>query len=153
MALRAELEKILTLAIGREEGAHRFYLNLSKKVTNAFVKETFADLATDELNHKAMLLGLKADPALEKKVIPSPGDFRIAETEDVPEITENMKPKEAIALAMKKEDQAVRLYSTLGAAAADTDVKRLFENLANMELGHKRRLETVFVDIGYPEVF
>jgi hypothetical protein len=32
-------------------------------------------------------------------------------------------------------------------------MKDVFNNLANMELGHKHRLETVFVDIGYPEAF
>jgi len=29
----------------------------------------------------------------------------------------------------------------------------MFENLARMELGHKTRLEHMFVDIGYPEAF
>jgi len=27
------------------------------------------------------------------------------------------------------------------------------ENLANMEMGHKHKLENAFVEIGYPEVF
>ena len=31
--------------------------------------------------------------------------------------------------------------------------KEIFENLVNMELGHKARLENVFVEIGYPEAF
>jgi len=153
MNVHDELEKILNLAIGREEGANKFYRSLAKKVTNVSVKETFNELAIEELNHKALLLALKADPNLESRLLPVPVDYKIAETEDSPDLTENMTPKEAIALAMKKELQAVNLYETLAGAAKTDEVRRMFENLVNMELGHKNKLEVMFVDIGYPEVF
>ena len=41
----------------------------------------------------------------------------------------------------------------VAAAAKDKEIRALFEKLAHMELGHKNKLENVFVEIGYPEVF
>jgi bifunctional DNase/RNase len=36
-----------------------------------------------------------------------PPDYKVAESVELPEITIDMKPADAIALAMKKEQQAV----------------------------------------------
>ena len=64
-----------------------------------------------------------------------------------------MKPADAIALAMKKEEEAVKFYQGMAAVSQDEEIKGKFEYLAGMELIHKNRLENVFVEIGYPEVF
>lgn len=85
--------------------------------------------------------------------IQAPPDYKVAETTELPKLSIDMKPADAIALAMKKEQQAVEFYRALGESATDASVKKIFENLTNMELGHKHRLENVFVEIGYPEVF
>jgi len=47
----------------------------------------------------------------------------------------------------------VEFYRGLAQSATDATLSAMFENLARMELGHKTRLETMFVDVGYPEVF
>ncbi|HEY4800130.1 MAG TPA: ferritin family protein, partial [Bacteroidia bacterium] len=65
----------------------------------------------------------------------------------------NMKPAEAIAVAMKREQLAAELYDALAKSARLKSEKDAFESLKTMELNHKHRLENAFVDIGYPEVF
>ena len=80
-------------------------------------------------------------------------DYKIAETQDMPALSTDMKPAEAIAIAMKREQQAAELYRSLAKNANDGTEKEALENLANMEMGHKHKLENAFVDIGYPEVF
>ena len=40
-------------------------------------------------------------------------DYKVAETVDMPRLSLDMKPAEAIALAMKKEEEAMRMYLSL----------------------------------------
>lgn len=150
---KAQLEKIFSDAIEREIEAHEFYLAVSQKVTNPDVKKTFAELAQEELGHKELLIRFKSDPVLLTKInIPSQ-DYKVAEATELPKFDINMKPADAIALAMKKEEEAVKFYRGMAAMSQDAEMKSQFEYLAGMELGHKTRLENVYVVIGYPEVF
>ena len=80
-------------------------------------------------------------------------DYKIAETQDMPALSLTMKPAEAIAIAMKKEQQAAELYRALADKVINPIEKKELENLANMEMGHKHKLENAFINIGYPEVF
>lgn len=148
----SELDGVFDLAIGREQSANRFYADLSHRVKNAAVKEAFAALAKEELAHEAILKTVKADPCLQSKFKASK-DYHVSETEAQPVVSENMPLRDAVSLAMKKEQQAADLYRGLANAATDADVRSLFHNLLSMELGHKNKLEALFVDIGYPEVF
>jgi len=152
MATTLDIRQILDAAIRREEEAHKFYFNVSKRMQNSTVRETFAKLAQEELGHKSFLERCRADIQLLTQ-LPLPTDYRVAEATDEPELSIDMKPADALALAMKKEQHAADLYRELAAAAKDASLKATFENLARMELGHKTQLETLFVDIGYPEVF
>jgi rubrerythrin len=153
MMKNARLDAILAEAIGQELEANRFYKEAAALVKNSSVKETFLQLAKDELDHKGLLERFRDDPSLESKIGPPVNDYKIAESEPLPQLTVEMALKDAIALAMKKEQLAAELYGSLRASASAPEVKTMFENLRFMELGHKARLENIFVDIGYPEVF
>ena len=87
------------------------------------------------------------------KIAPPAADYKVAEATELPALSIEMKPADAIALAMKKEQEAVEFYRGLADGSDDAEIKKIFENLVNMELTHKNRLENVFVEIGYPEVF
>jgi len=147
-----EFDKIIDLATSREVSASHFYARLARRAKNRAVQELFDSLAKEELDHQSLLTGLKAEPLLHATFAPSV-DYHIAESELRPEISDDMPPRDAVALAMKKEQQAVEFYRGLAKAAKADDVRSLFENLMNMELGHKTKLEALFVDVGFPEVF
>jgi rubrerythrin len=104
------------------------------------------------MGHKELLEKFKYDPTMVMK-IEAPPDYKVAEATELTKLSIAMKPADAIALAMKKEQQAVEFYREFRDRATERSIKDVFENLANMELGHKHRLENVFVEIGYPEVF
>ena len=148
-----QIEQILSAAIMREVEAHEFYQQVADRAKDMSVKEVFQQLAKEELGHQELLEGFKYNPTKIMKIQAPSADYKVAETTALPELSIEMKPADAIALAMKKEQQAVEFYRSMSAAATDADIKGMFENLANMELGHKHRLENVFVEIGYPEVF
>jgi rubrerythrin len=148
-----ETEKIFDIAIGREIEANRFYAVAAKKMRDASVRALFSELALEEYGHMEILEKYRHDPALEMK-IPSPSvDYKIAEATETHKLSFDAKPADALSLAMKKEQMAVELYRSLAASAADPGLREVLANLANMELSHKQKLETMFVNVGYPEVF
>lgn len=149
---QAELIKLFDKAIGREQEAFKFYSGVAEKVKDSAVKEVFLQLAQEEKGHEEALWKFKADPTASVK-FKAPQDFKVAESVELPELSLDMKPAEAIALAMKKEQEAVELYQNLSDWSTDATLKDMYANLSNMEQGHKHRLEKLYVDIGYPEVW
>ena len=148
-----ELMVVFSSAIKREVESYEFYKGVSESVKDDSVKDIFSTLAKEEMSHMEILEKLKADPTASIKFAAPATDFKVAEATELPELTLDMKPKDAIVLAMKKEEEAVEFYRCISKVTDDAGIKEIFENLANMELGHKQRLENVFVEIGYPEVF
>lgn len=148
-----ELEKVFSLAISREIESHEFYKKVARQAKNPAVKTLFEELAREEMGHMEFLEGFKADPTKMMKISAPPANYKIAEATKTPKLSIDMKPSDAIALAMKKEQEAVEFYRSLGKVCIDKNTCNIFENLANMELSHKNKLESVFVEIGYPEAF
>ncbi len=147
-----EIGKLFGTAISREKEAYKFYSDVAERVSDQAVKDIFQELANDEKGHEEALWKFRADPSALMK-FKAPPDYKVAETVDLPTVTAEMKPADAIALAMKKEQQAVEFYKQLADWCTDDALKATYENLSQMELGHKHRLENLFVDIGYPEVW
>ncbi|MFH1874092.1 MAG: ferritin family protein [Pseudomonadota bacterium] len=150
---KLELEKIFSIAINREIESHEFYKDVAAKAQNPNVKKVFEELASEEMGHMELLEKFKEDPTRLMSFKSAPQDFKVAEATDLPKLTLDMQPADAIALAMKKEQQAVEFYRDLSKHCSSPETCNIFENLANMELTHKQKLEKVFVEIGYPEAF
>ncbi|MQY77013.1 MAG: ferritin [Spirochaeta sp.] len=153
MTDKLELEKAFSVAIKREIEAYEFYRDISQRAQDEEVGKVFSQLAGEEMGHKDLLEKYKNDPGMVMKIKAPSKDYKVAEATELPELSIEMKPADAIALAMKKEQQAAEFYRDLAHRSTDSQMKDIFHNLENMELGHKRRLENVFVEIGYPEVF
>jgi rubrerythrin len=144
--------EILDAAIQNEIEANLFYQQVAEKVTNAHLKDMFLKFAREEKKHRAILEGFRDHAAAAVRFTRVP-DYHVAETVDEPPLTMDMKPADAIALAMKKEEAAMKHYTQLAQACEDDGQKKLFLELASMEREHKAKMEQAFVDIGYPEVW
>lgn len=143
---------ILDSAIHSEIEAARFYESVAEKTSNDYLKQMFTTFSREEQKHRRILEGFRSDPATAihfEKV----ADFGISETVAEPSLSAEMRPAEAIALAMKKEESAMRQYTRLADACNDGAQRKVFLELAAMERDHKTKLETAFVDIGYPEIW
>lgn len=146
-------QSILDDAIQGEIEAQHFYQQVAQKVQDGHLKEMFTIFAQEELKHQKILEGFhnRADMAIHFASVP---DYHISETVDNPtELSISMKPADAIALAMKKEEAAMQHYTQLAEACNDDAQRNVFLELAAMERGHKSKMETAFVDIGFPEVW
>ncbi|MBI4945569.1 MAG: ferritin family protein [Bacteroidetes bacterium] len=147
------INKLIDFAIEQEHEAFAFYKAAAEKVTNPGVKQIFLELAADENGHANLLEMYKEKKVLGEIFKTQVIDYKISETQGMPALSIALKPSEAIAIAMKKEQEAAELYRAFAANSINSDVKETLENLMNMEMGHKHKLENAFVDIGYPEVF
>ena len=139
------INEILDFAIGEEQAAVDFYLQLAAQSKNQQTKKVFEEYAEEEMRHKANLLSIKESGNFrlpDEKV----RDLKIAEYLVDVRPSANMSYQDALILAMKKEKAAFRMYTALAMQAEDPSVKALFENLAIEESKHKLSFEIEYDD-------
>lgn len=148
---KEEYKKVISMAVGNEIEAYDFYTAAGEKIENANLKSIFKDLAAEEKKHQDFLQGLltQAKPMKFDESV----DYKIAETVDAPTLSITMKPADAMALAMKKEEEAMVMYADLAKASSDKEQKQMFEALSSMEQGHKVKLEGIYSEMAYVEVW
>ncbi len=148
----AQFEALIELAVERETEANQFYHDVAAIMDNEEIKKIFSDLEKEELSHKNLLEEYKNIPNMALKFRESP-DYKVAETVDLPALTLKMKPVQAIALAMKKEQQAVEFYTDLAERSIDQAIRAACLELAKMETAHKAHLESIYTQIAVVEKF
>ena len=148
----SEYKNIIKFAMENEVEAQKFYEEAAKKVENIQLKEMFADFAEEEKRHREILKQIYISNRM-GDYFHEGRDYHIAEDVNLPDLSTDMKPADAIALAMKKEEAAMVQYTELAETCSEPDKKKIFLDLAAMERGHKLRMENAFVDIGFPEVW
>ncbi|MBN2446507.1 MAG: ferritin family protein [Phycisphaerae bacterium] len=136
------VERILDLAIAREEGAAEFYRYLAGETRQDHMKAVFLDFAREEESHKAKLVIIKGGRRgllSEEKVL----DLGLADQlEDEPiDLAGDMDYARALVIAMKLEQEAHDFYTRLAVAAADGECKSVLLGLAQEEAKHKQRFE------------
>ncbi|MEK6193404.1 MAG: ferritin family protein [Deltaproteobacteria bacterium] len=148
----SEYKDVIKFAMANEVEAQKFYADAAEKLRNPSLKKMFSQFAQEEKKHREILkqiyISNQVGEYFDKKA-----DYRVSETVDTPELSIDMKPADAIALAMKKEEEALVQYTALADECPDGEKKKIFLDLAAMERGHKRKMEDAFVDIGFPEVW
>jgi rubrerythrin len=146
-----EYKNIISMAVEDEIEAYDFYTAVGEKVEDSNLKAIFKALADEEKKHRNLLEGLLSQaksPAFDETK-----DYKISETVDRPKLSMGMKPADAIALAMKNEEEAMNMYSDLAKCSVDKEQKSMFESLARMEQGHKVKLEGMYTNMAFPEAW
>jgi rubrerythrin len=146
-----EYKNIIQMAVENEIEAYDFYTAVGEKVADSNLKAIFKSLADEEKKHRNFLQGLLAQA--KPMAFDETKDYKISETVDKPKLSMSMKPSDAIALAMKNEEEAMNMYSDLGKVSVGKEQKEMFESLARMEQGHKVKLEGMYTNIAFPEVW
>ena len=147
-----EYKAILTTAIGNEVESYEFYKSVSEIVVDAYIKEMFSQFAAEELGHKKLLEGFLARDVKDMH-FDEFADYKVSETVDKPTLSLDMKPADALALAMKNEEDAMNMYAAFATASNDKSQKKTFQDLSIMEKGHKTQMEKYYVNVAFPEVW
>jgi rubrerythrin len=147
-----DAKKIISMAIDREVESYTYYRTVSDKVKDPALKKLFSELAGEEKQHREFLQGMLSKDIAKMQFDPS-HDYKIADTIQTPALSPDLKPLDGIVLAIKKELEAMQMYTQLANLANDTETKLLFSQLANMERGHKARLEDLYTNMAFPETW
>lgn len=147
-----DVKKIISLAIDREVEAYTFYKTVADKVKDKALKDLFVELAGEEKKHREFLQGFLSKD-ISKMKFSAGHDYKVGDALPSPKLTMDLKPLDGLVLAIKKELEAMQMYTQLAAAAQDSEVQMLFTQLANMERGHKARLEDIYTNMAFPEAW
>jgi rubrerythrin len=151
--MSTDYKGILKMAINNEVEAYEFYKQAETKSKDGNLKSIFAELAGEEMKHKKTLEGFLNNEALELNFSVSGPDYKIAESLELPKLTSDMSFSDGVALAIKKEQEAMDMYQQFADASINQAQKNTFLELAKMELGHKVKLEELYNNTAYNEVW
>ncbi|NLV25520.1 MAG: ferritin family protein [Deltaproteobacteria bacterium] len=149
---QSEYKKIISDAIQAEVEAFTYYNAVAAKAKDAVIKSLFEELAEEETKHKVTLEGFLAKGP-EKMHFVESKDYKVGDSLPTPALTADLKPVDGIVIAIKKELEAMQMYTQLAQASGEEAQKKLFLELASMERGHKSRLEDLYTNMAFPEAW
>ena len=145
--------QVIKDAVQSEIDARQFYEEVSDRIKDDYLKQVFAEFAAEEAKHEKILTDILNEKKVDAAYFDCDKDFHVSETIEMPKVTQDMDLKNAIGLAMKNEEIAMKKYTGLAANCTDPVLKSVFLDLAAMERSHKHTMEEKFVDVAYPEVW
>ncbi|RLC21845.1 MAG: rubrerythrin [Deltaproteobacteria bacterium] len=148
-----QYKQVISDAIKGETEARQFYEKIAEKIKDDYLKEIFEKFALEEAKHEKILSHILNQEKMEASFFNFDKDFKVAESIEMPEVNEDMNLKDAIAIAVKNEELAMKKYTALAENCDDGKLKAVFLDLAAMERDHKFKMEKNFVDVAYPEVW
>jgi len=144
---------VLARAIQKEIDSQRLYADLGQKARDDAAKYAFSDLVKQEQGHQRLLERyLRGELGAGALAAGHAVDYKIAEHLDQPEITPQMKLDQVFLLASRREKAAHDFYLGLASLHPAGEAKRLIEGLAEQELQHKRRVESLYTDVAFPQL-
>lgn len=154
MGKNTPIDRVLRIAIRKEEEARAFYIDLTRRVSDASTKDTLEFLAGEEAKHKAFL-----QDYLEGKIpegtlqLHEVVDYRIVEHLEEEETgeSETLTPEKAFTVAAKREKSAYEFYAGLSRIHPSGQVKDLLLKMANEELRHKEKMEYLYANTAFPQ--
>jgi rubrerythrin len=149
--MNPELDAIIKSAIAQEKASHEFYRRMADLMSHKETKETFEYLAREELEHQHFLESCYTPQGC--KLVGHPENVHLAEVMKTPEFTEDLSPKEALVLAMKREEGSYRFYQALADMQPPGEVRDFLAKMAQVELSHKEKMEYLYDNVAFPEVW
>ncbi len=146
-------KQVISDAIKGEVEAKEFYEKVAERIKDNSLSELFKGFAREEASHENILTGILNQGKIQLAFFDFEKDYSVAETIEMPTVNENMDLKGAIGIAMKNEEAAMKKYMALAENCNDGQLKKVFQDLAAMERGHKFKMEERFVDVAYPEIW
>ena len=146
------LMDLIDTAIGREEEAYRFYMNLYENAQDRGVKDTLSWIAEEEKKHRAFLVAYR-DGRYEMHALPRRDVkyYKIAEHQDEPDALESTKPEDIYLVAAHRELRSHRFYSELADMHAEGEAKTMLAQMAIEELKHKEKMEYLYANTAFPQ--
>ena len=137
---KQRFDEVIQFAIDSEQEAVDAYTTASEIVGRRNVKDMLLGLARQERMHKKKLESIDRARVNDAAIVDVP-DLKIADYTDDVTVTPDMDYQDILVVAMKREEKAHNLYTTLASNTRDAELRKVFEFLAAEEAGHKLALE------------
>jgi rubrerythrin len=148
------IEQILRQAIRFEEDAYNFYTGAVEMVERPHIRQALVDMAAEEVKHKKQLQDLLAGDTTKIVSLRKQGqiqDLKLAEYLVPRPLEAGASLQDVLIVAMHREKSSNEFYSTMAEVADDGSAKSLFEFLAQEELVHKNKVETLYDEVVYQD--
>lgn len=136
-------KEIIEFAISREVEAAKFYNELQGIAKLDSSKLLLKDLENMEIGHKRILENFRNE-GLSEYSPKNLSDLMIGDFLAEVAVHKEMSFQEILIVAIKREENAFKLYKALADEAEDQEIKNLFLKLADEEAKHKNYLETIY---------
>ena len=140
-------EVLIEFAIEKEREAAAFYTDLAKQTSFSGVKESLLEMAKEEKKHESLLKNLGDNKALVEeykfKWIP---DMKRSDYMVELKYEDGMNYVDILRLAMKREEQALKMYNELQKKTDNPENINLLKVLCQEEAKHKLFLEGLYDD-------
>jgi len=148
------LTALIEMAIGREEEAYDFYMDLAAKLSDPAMKDTILFIAGEEKKHKAFLENYREEmtqPGQKTLRMTEVTYYKIAEHEKEPAVDENMPRENVFLIAAHRELRSHNFYTALADAHPEGKTRQMLLTMANEELKHKEKMEYLYANAAFPQ--
>lgn len=140
---KEKFNEAIDFAIDGEKEAIEFYQELQQKTKFQARKEMLKDLENMEKGHIVILENIRSK-GIQNVTIKEVTNLNISEYIVNVKPYDDMTYQDILIIAMKKEEQAQKLYTNLAGNFPGTELEKLFLKLASEEAGHKLQFETLY---------
>jgi rubrerythrin len=141
----ASLEEIIHFAVRLEENAYLLYTDAAAKSTTISGRKMFEEMAAEEAGHKNVFS--KIDIALiHQESSRKAPHLNLSEYLAEIEMRPDMSYPEILRFAIKAEESAWKLYEAASEMTDDPKIKKTLQVFAEVEKGHKKRIENIYDD-------
>ena len=140
---KEKFNEVINFAIDGEKEAVKFYQELQQKTKFQARKELMKELENMEKGHIVILENIRSK-GIGDVTVKKVTNLNISEYIVDVKPYDNMTYQDVLIVAMKKEEQAEKLYKDLAGNFPGTDLETLFLKLSSEEAGHKLQFETLY---------
>ncbi len=137
------LDDVIKFAVDREDTAYKLYKRAAELSTNISSKKMFEELAQEEAAHKDVFVKIDEDKAENHKLCTLPESSIAKYLADIP-FRADLTYSEILAFALKTEENAYQLYKAAAGMTDDPKLQKVLMNFADVELGHRRKIEAIY---------
>ena len=155
MNVQQTFERLVSLAIQREEESYQFYTKAAKDSEFKPSAKLLKDLAHQEEIHKKKLQSAQKDGVCQTFKCGTVEELEKMDLSrylvDIP-LVPSSTPQEVLIVAIKRETAAHSFYKSLSELTGSGKHRTVFEILSKEEEAHRDRLQTMYDDIFQPDM-
>jgi len=147
---KTTVREIFDTATEFEKVAHRFYTDLTSKVSKD-IRWLVEELAEEELEHVELFTNLAKHPDVQSvmtaEIARPVADGKFSDCVHTPDLGPNPDDQAVLQYALMRESAAMDQYTELSESAPAGALKDAFVFLANEETKHKAELEKIYYEV------